>query len=248
MHLVSLTVENFRSITTARKIPISRTTTLIGPNNEGKSNILRALAIGMSTLLQRRPPLPRTLPRPSLTSNPARRRRRDMHVYNWASDFPLRLQEAESKKNSNITLEFALSQPEILKFREEIGSQLNGTLPIAFSFHKDGSTISIAKPGRGHKILNAKALKIAEFVAQRIEIQYIPAVRTVDAAQRIVEELVAYELSKIESDPRYVQALEDIEALQEPILQELSQSIAGTMRIFLPQISSVKLSIEFAGS
>ena len=68
--------------------------------------------------------------------------------------------------------------------------------------------------------------------------------RTADAAQRIVEQLVADELSKIEDDQRYVQALADIEALQEPILEELSQSIADTMRGFLPQIANVKLSIE----
>jgi putative ATP-dependent endonuclease of OLD family len=178
-----------------------------------------------------------------VTSNPARRRRRDIHVYNWVSDFPLRLQETESKKNSNITLEFALSPPEIDEFRTEIGSRLNGTLPIAFSFRRNDYGISIAKPGRGHKILNAKALKITEFVARKIEIQYIPAVRTADAAQRIVEELVAYELSKIEGDPRYIQALADIEALQEPVLEALSESIAGTMRNFLPQIVNVKLSI-----
>jgi predicted ATP-dependent endonuclease of OLD family len=54
MKLVSLTVENFRSITSARKIPISQMTTLIGPNNEGKSNILRALAIAMTSLLRHR--------------------------------------------------------------------------------------------------------------------------------------------------------------------------------------------------
>ena len=100
------------------------------------------------------------------------------------------------------------------------------------------------KPGRGHKALNSKAAKISDFVAKRIQLQYIPAVRTADAAQRIVDELVADEMSKIENDPRYVQALADIAALQEPVLENLSNNIAATMRSFLPQITDVKLAVE----
>ncbi|MBK8686880.1 MAG: AAA family ATPase [Betaproteobacteria bacterium] len=43
MELVSFSVSNYRSITSAYKLPIRSPTVLIGPNNEGKSNILRAL-------------------------------------------------------------------------------------------------------------------------------------------------------------------------------------------------------------
>ena len=41
MRLVSFSVTNYRSITKAYKLPIRQATILIGPNNEGKSNILR---------------------------------------------------------------------------------------------------------------------------------------------------------------------------------------------------------------
>ncbi|HYD82192.1 MAG TPA: AAA family ATPase [Paucimonas sp.] len=50
MRLVSFSVTNFRSITDAHKIPISDSTVLIGRNNEGKSNLLRALSIAMKAL------------------------------------------------------------------------------------------------------------------------------------------------------------------------------------------------------
>jgi predicted ATPase len=52
MRLVSFSVENYRSITKARRIPLAASTVLIGPNNEGKSNILRALSVAMLTLTQ----------------------------------------------------------------------------------------------------------------------------------------------------------------------------------------------------
>lgn len=50
MRIVSLTIENFRSITTAKQIPFDDYTLFVGPNNEGKSNILRALNLAMTTL------------------------------------------------------------------------------------------------------------------------------------------------------------------------------------------------------
>ena len=219
-------------------------TTLIGPNNEGKSNILRALAIAMTSLLMHRLSARPRVRQGLLNSPRIRRRRRDDHHYNWQSDYPLHLQDRNSKKKSNIILEFELTQPEIDEFRVAIGSRLNGTLPIGFSFDRDGQYVSVAKQGRGHKVLNSKASAITDFVAARLDILYIPAVRTAEAAQSIVGQLVAEELSKIEGDPRYIQALEDIAMLQQPILDALATSIGETMQIFLPQIANVRLSIE----
>lgn len=238
MKLISLTVENFRSIAAARKIPISQVTTLIGPNNEGKSNILRALAIGINTLVRRR--ARHGILR--LVSGP-QRRRREYHEYRWDYDYPLRLQTTKPNKSSNITLEFELSRQEIDEFEQEIGSRLNGTLPIAISYYRDRTVVSIAKQGRGHGVLNSKRGQIADFVSTRLDLQYIPAVRTAEAAQLIVDELVASELEKIEDDPLYKSALAEIAALQEPVLESLSASIAATMKSFLPQIEGVRLAI-----
>ena len=50
MQLVNFSVTNYRSITTAHKASISNTTILIGRNNEGKSNLLKALDVGMTAL------------------------------------------------------------------------------------------------------------------------------------------------------------------------------------------------------
>ncbi|MGR3713740.1 MAG: AAA family ATPase [Shimia sp.] len=49
---MSFSVENYRSITTARKIPLSDYSLLVGANNEGKSNILHALTLGMDALIE----------------------------------------------------------------------------------------------------------------------------------------------------------------------------------------------------
>ncbi len=50
MKLVSFSVNNYRSITKAYRLPIRQSTVLLGPNNEGKSNILKALVTGLEVL------------------------------------------------------------------------------------------------------------------------------------------------------------------------------------------------------
>ncbi len=245
MQLESITVENFRSIIAAKKIPISKLTTLIGPNNEGKSNILRALAIGVNTLVSDRL---RRVRRHIYTVSGRRRSRDSIHEYVWEADYPLRLQTSKPAKSSNIILEFSLSEQENEDFHAKVGSRLNGTLPIAIAYRRGGEVrVSVAKQGRGQKVLNAKSDAIAKFLAAKLDLQYIPAVRTASEARDIVDELVARELSKIEEDPRYAQALADIAALQEPILQALSRSIAATMQGFLPQIRNVRLTVAEDG-
>jgi AAA ATPase domain len=50
MELVSFSVQNYRSIAKASRIEVGRFTVLVGPNNEGKSNVLRALVTAMEVL------------------------------------------------------------------------------------------------------------------------------------------------------------------------------------------------------
>ena len=43
-------ITNYRSLTTAHKVSVSNTTILVGRNNEGKSNLLKALDVAMNVL------------------------------------------------------------------------------------------------------------------------------------------------------------------------------------------------------
>jgi predicted ATP-dependent endonuclease of OLD family len=117
-------------------------------------------------------------------------------------------------------------------------------LPVSVTFKKSGHEVTIAKPGRGGKTLSNKAARIADFISGKINIQYIPAVRTAESAQEIVENLVDQELEKVEHDARFQQALSDIAALQEPILKTLSRNITATMKEFLPNINQAKVTIR----
>lgn len=233
MRLVSFSVTNFRSITDAHKIPIGDSTVLIGKNNEGKSNVLRALSIAMRALTSHANDEPL-----------GAYERRDLQSYSWRRDFPISLQMRKRNLESIFRLEFSLTDAEIEEFRQRIKSNLNGTLPIEIKFGRNSvAEIHVKKQGLGGPALSAKSPKIAQYVAENIEFIYIPAVRTEDEALGVVQEMLSTELAHLERNPEYVAALEKITELQQPILDKVSDSIRDSLKLFLPGIRGVTVRV-----
>jgi AAA15 family ATPase/GTPase len=241
MKLVSLSVSNYRSITKAHQIDISDTTVLIGKNNEGKSNILKALNVGMVALQQH--------------ADKSRKeygyfgykKYRDERLYFWERDFPVLLQEKKSgSKKTTLKFEFELDEEEISQFKEEIGSNLNGSLPIDIIIGIDNiPDIKVTKKrGKGGAALNSKSSKIADFVGKSISFNYIPAVRTDQQAMSVVSGMLEQRLSKLETDVEYKAALDTIKSIQEPVLEEIARQIEIPLKQFLPNINNVNILIE----
>lgn len=210
MKLENFSVENYRSITEARQISLTKSTVLIGPNNEGKSNILRALNLAMQTLSR----FSRTSKLPSASKDILDIKR----IYDWTKDFPVSLQKSQKNKKTKITLEFSLDEDEVSSFKKEIKSNLNGTLPVCITYDKETYSIKIVKRGRGSKGLNDKSDRISKFLGRRIQFQYIPAVRTSQESTSIVRSIISDQLAAIEEMPEYKAALSKIKDLQNPIL------------------------------
>ena len=238
MELVNFSVTNFRSITKAHKVSVSGTTVLIGRNNEGKSNLLRALDVAM-TSLQRHAidhRFGRKSPRPIS--------RRDEQTFYWGRDFPISLQGRKSGTQTIIRLEFQLNEGEIAEFKEKIKSKLNGTLPILIKIGKDSiPNIEVSKKGKGSKTLNSKSGQIANFIAEKIIFNYIPAVRTDQEAINVVARMLSQRLRVLEDDENYLAALKTIKDLQQPILDSLSKRIKEPLEQFLPGIKEVSIEI-----
>lgn len=225
---------NFRSISRAEKLPLGDFTVLLGPNNEGKSNILQAMVIGMRSLaVGRRPP---------------RIGRRSMgrfgEGYEWDRDFPQHLQDSSPEGRTTMRFDFELTQAEVDEFYEEIGSRLNAVLPISLSFSRTGVTFNVRKPRHG-AALSAKRDEIASFVAARVEVQYIQAVRTGANAAELIQSLLAQELHLANQDnEEYQSALRSIRALQQPVFDRVSQAVADNLKALLPDVQSVRIEDE----
>lgn len=233
MKITSITVKKYRSISASEKINLSDLTVLIGPNNEGKSNILNALVCAM-TIVQRH------------SGRLEDFFDDDTRGYDWDRDFPISLQSRKSGLETEFRLEFQLETDEVTEFKNEIGSNINGVLVIDISIGKGDPTFHVVKKGPGAVTLERKSKNIAKFIGNKIRINYIPAVRTEEASEDVVRAMVSRALRKIEKLDQYKEALDKIAELQEPILRELSSTVASTMRSFLPQVSDVQININQA--
>lgn len=234
MRLVNFSVTNFRSITSAHKIAISDTTVLIGKNNEGKSNLLKALQVSMELLQFHAFSERRNL----------RVGRSDSEAYNWKRDFPIQLQERKGVSQTIFKLEFLLDDEEIAQFKKEMGSSLNGSLPLELRVGSDNRTdIKLRKPGKNTRALSDKSGKIADFVGRRIHFNYIPAIRTDAEALEVISRMLSSELRVLENEQEYQDALAVITKLQEPILDGLAARLQVPLAEFLPSIKNVKIEI-----
>lgn len=236
MELVSFSVTNYRSITKAYKLPIRSSTVLIGPNNEGKSNILRALVTSLEMLSR--------IGGFRIQRGRFRSSERVADFYDWQRDFPVSLQLKSANGESVFNLELKLSETEIGEFETEVKSNLNGTLPIELSLGKKEPGFKVLKKGPGGPALSKKAEQIAKFISKRINLSYIPAVRTANSAHEIVGELVERELAVVENDASYQEALRAVASVQQPVLDKISASIKDTLKEFLPNVKEVRVSIS----
>lgn len=243
MRLTTFSIENYRSITDARKISIGDYTVLLGPNNEGKSNILKALNLGMSAIEAYRPREIR-LPdgeRRMMAARPLDVTRR---LYDWNRDFPINRQAELPNSSSFIQLDFELTDEERTEFRRTIGSSINELLPLRMGFGPNKFSLSVHKRGPGQKELNKKAAEICGFVFERIRFEYIPAIRTAEQANEVINRLIESELWPVEEDKRFQDAVRIIDEIQRPILDKLAQSVTQTIRGFLPSVNKVSLELK----
>ena len=235
MQLLKFSVTNFRSITSAHKISLKNITVLIGKNNEGKTNLLRALQAAMQLLQQHA----KTEKFSTLLTH------KDSEGYIWRRAFPIQLQNRKSSTQTILKLEFCLNEAECLEFKNNIGSNINGLLPLEIKIGEDGkSNIRLTKTGKNTTTLTSKSSQIAKFIASRIHFNYIPAIRTDSATIELISGMLSQELRGLEDNDEYLAALNTIAKIQQPVLNELAQRVQGPLKEFLPSIRSVRLEIS----
>ncbi len=231
MRLTYFTVSNYRSITNAYKIDMHDITILIGKNNEGKSNLIKALNLAMDIL--------QNVPIMKLKKVPHQ-------LYSWREDFPIELQDKKKlkHKDTDLRLDFRLDDTEITEFHERVGSIINGELSVFIKIKEDESiSITVPKKGKNATALTGKLNIIASFIMQHIFMQYIPAIRSESDAYDVIGRLVDEELRQT-GDERYKEAQKYIAEYQQAQLASLSQRIKVPLAEFMPSVKSVKLHLS----
>jgi putative ATP-dependent endonuclease of the OLD family len=234
MKLVSVTIKNFRSITSAYKIPLSDFSVLVGPNNQGKSNVLAAIVLALGLL------------EGGIYSYKRQRlsyRYSDsLEAYSWPRDYPIGLQTSQPGGKSEVTLEFRMSPLESAAFKKRTKVNLSTDLKLKLHFGEDDARVELLLQGKAKKSLTDESTRaIARFVADKVFLQYIPAVRPAELAEEVINRILSTRLSALEVNEEYKLHISAIEKLQQPILDDLSRELKITVQSFIPDISGIYL-------
>ncbi|PSO19533.1 MULTISPECIES: ATP-dependent nuclease [Bradyrhizobium] len=221
MKLTHFGIEDYRSMSRAAFDDLANVTTLIGPNNEGKSNVLYALKMCLELLRSGR----------IASGRETIRIRLDTYAYDWEADFPVKKQKTNPEGWTTFELHFLLTDQEMLRFSASVKSKLNGILPIQLRLSSGPyAEFRVAKPGKGGKALSNKAERICRFIADNLDFAYVPAIRTAETSHELVNELVARELRLLEKDNQYSRLQQELTKLQQPVLDSIATKIRANLK------------------
>lgn len=229
---------------------------LIGPNNQGKSNLLRATALGMAIIrgwsriapgrsALREPPISYVLSE-SRRGIPSHSHGADIEYY-WDRDFPVFARQRKGAQTSTIIqLDFALSASERDEFKSSTGISINDNLPIKITLGEMKVKLEVPKQGKGNHDLKSRA--IARFVDKHISMLYIPAIRTNLTAIDIAQEILTSRRRKLQEDEEYNQLLETIQSYHDSIDSDVEEILKRTLDRFVPGTLAVDLKTKSVAS
>lgn len=228
MKIVRFSVTNYRSITAGNKIALQDLTVLVGKNNEGKSNFLRALNVAMLAIIMH-------------GKKPATSWRHFYHdIYDWARDFPIQYQQRRNNYDSIFKLEFKLNEDELVEFHSLTGIRGNDIIPISVRIGKDNIP-KLDVPKKGSPAYKEKASQITDFISKGISFNYIKAVRTEGMAKDALAEVIYNELKALNSNEEYAEAQKRIDDLEQSVLDDISRKLKEPLKTFIPTLSSVAI-------
>lgn len=241
MLITSFSIQNFRSIKEATGLPIYNLSILIGPNNEGKSNILQALVLTL-----------RYLSDIEFSFGPMRFRRvytrrhrlEERTGYSWRRDFPIKSQEKNPNGKSVFIIESELSKQEKYNFKRLVKIKLKGQLRIKLSLGKDQPTIRVFDTSNPKKSIPCSISKLNEFIDRNLLVQYIGAIRTSDTTTDIIDDMISSEISLLQRQKSYKELLDKLGKKQKPILDKLSKSLTESVSSFLPDVKKIELDYQ----
>lgn len=236
MKLMSFSVSNYRSITRAHKIHLHDLTILVGKNNEGKSNIIKALSLSMNII--KRNFISRQSPYYSKYSD-------SEFGYVWQRDFPVLSQNKKTgSKNTKFELEFELTNEELIDFNRKTSSRLSTPdFIVVIEIGEDNiPKINVLKKGTSK--LKKKSRIVNEFITKNLVFNYIPAIRTENQALELIRDTLAQELKVVENNPEYIEAINTINKLQKEPLNDIAGKVKNTLQTFIPSINDVEINIE----
>ena len=262
MKLVQFSLERFRSFIDRSTVSFSDNTVILGPNNEGKTNILAALVISFNFLKSiSEDKFPVSFKKNVLfyLIEEAFGIKRTQQIkdnkqgvtYSWERDYPVSLKETlkeESTKSPNrdsvFVLYFKMTESENDEIKKETKySFKNKTIPIELNMGERRVRVAILLP---ESISEENTVAIIHFVSKNISISYIDAVRTANAATELIDKLLENELKRVYQSEEYMSAENKLIRFLTPPISNFSKMLRNDLQLFVPSIQDNTLTFYHA--
>lgn len=244
MKLIRFTAEKYRSLVRKCDVAISQMTTIVGPNNEGKSNILRGIVTAVKALEVVASEL--SILQKKGDALFLRNRWTLRGLYDWDQDYPMSSRKTHRAitKSSVFVLYFELSQAEVGEMSRITGSHFKkSTISVRLEFSKDGMLFKMNLKGVFNKKATIqKMVSLARFITSKIHVCYIDAVRTSDTALGSIANLIGVQVrDRLYETPEYAKILDEIKNKRQEILDEIADDVNRSLKMFLPAIKDMKI-------
>lgn len=241
MILQRLSIKNYRSIYSIKDLKFSKTlTTFIGKNNQGKTNILKAINLVFSAIIYIQ----------ELHTTKRIPWRKEIN-YDWDVDFPIQRQDKSLyQQYTTIKITLELDNKEISELNKLALRGASSLLNIELRLHKERIRWmpDLRMKFKGFKQEykledDGIAENICSWLLTKMKFQYIPAIRTDKLADEIANNIITLQLLRLAPQKRekLKAALDQIEELQKPILNNLEKNLSATLKDFVPEIKKVSL-------
>lgn len=232
MRLRKFYVKSYRSIVEASLDDIQHYCVIVGPNNAGKSNLLRAIFVSLSIALEG-------------DFQRVRRSRQYSYAYkgenySWDRDIPMAL-KADKNASTIFKLTFDFLEEEKIEFKERFGINLSKSLQMKFQLFAHKTEYNIIMPGRAKRPMEENMQEIGLFVRSKLDYEYIPCVRSTEFTAEYFSRLLYKELRQLEDNQEYQDCIKKIQQLQSPILNDLEHKLVTSLKAFIPNVVNVKL-------
>ncbi|CAM4365100.1 ATP-dependent nuclease [Lacicoccus alkaliphilus] len=243
MKIEKIKIENFRSLNSIDFL-LDNFLVIFGKNNEGKSNVLRAIK-RFDEILEY------SIDRENRYSKTKGVRLNFLYprydkVNNIENDIPVEIMQLHTtKKTTNIIVGFLLNDSEVNTLNGLLTSTSKATkkIEVAVSYSRDLDckiAVKLKENGRSLSVLKNVFITL-NFIRENFTINYIPSVRTEEDAMRIIENIIDDRLKDLKDNEEFHEALEKINDLQSSLLNELADQIEPDLKSYLPNIRSVDI-------
>lgn len=236
MQLRKIEVKNFRSIHGTERLEFnSGLTVILGPNNEGKSNLLKAVVLADSLL--RRYHVRQRSP------ESGEKEVSWQHyggIYNWDEDFPQEKQGRNRDAETVLKLYFSIQKTHEREINRKFKHAIKKTLLLTISIGRNSVSYQVKKPRLGALNPTVSA-EIAFYIGEKFSLEYIPAIRPSTMSVDVVRNLTWRQLNVLREDDQYVEAMQKVQELEQQVLSALENDVQDQLKTLLPSVTSVKI-------